>query len=261
VIGQFDLWLTGVFWQATGRAESPLSWDSFNAFFKLDPILLIFGLAGVLYAAVKRDFFILLGTVPFLALLYFIGYVKVYFFAPWVPILSIAFALAVVELTCKISSKNAYQKILPLSIISAIVILQLATIANFLGTDTNESYFRIAAFVSEHIPNSSNDRNKISVIGNPLYLWIPKYVFEKDKNDYIHFNSKRAIESDGFLLVADDGFRNTFSAQDGGVGRNELLYKNSTLIGLFDDNTHHLGRTEIRTNYLNPALTVVHRND
>ena len=137
------------------------------------------------------------------------------------------------------------------------MIFQLATVTNFLGVDVNDSYFRIAAFVSEHVPNNSNDRNKIAVIGSPIYLWIPKYIFEKDKNDYIHFNSKQEPETDGFLLVVDSGFKNTFSAENNSVGRNEMLYNNSTLIGLFDDNTHHLGRTEIRTNYLNPALTTV----
>jgi hypothetical protein len=259
MMGQYDLWLNGAFWQAGGREASPLSWDSFNTLFKLDPILFVLGLVGVLYAAVKRDYFILLGTIPFVAFLYFIGYVKVYFFAPWVPMLSIAFALFVIELASKISSKsNAYQKILPISIISAIVIFQLATVTNFLGVNANESYFRIATFVSEHVPNNnSNDRNKIAVIGSPIYLWIPKYVFEKDKNDYIHFNSKQEPETHSFLLVVDSGFKNTFSAENNSVERNEMLYNHSKTIGLFDDNTHHSGRTEIRTNYLNPLLTTV----
>jgi hypothetical protein len=259
MMDQFDLWLNGAFWQGVGREESPLSWDSFNTLFKLDPILFVLGLVGVLYAAVKRDYFIVLGTIPFVAFLYFIGYVKVYSFALLVPILSIAFAVSVIELTGKISSKNnAYQKILPISIISAITIFQLATVTSILGVDGNESYFRIATFVSEHVPdNNSNDENKIAVIGSPIYLWIPKYVFEKDKNDYIHFNSKQEPETDSFLLVVDNGFKNTFSAENKSVGRNEMLYNHSKTIGLFNDNTHHSGKTEIRTNYLNPSLTTV----
>jgi hypothetical protein len=258
-MGQFDGWLSAILWQTTGRADSSLPWTLFKVLFEIDPLFLVLGMVGVLYAVIKRDFFIILGTIPFLAFLYFIGYVKGFHFAPLLPLLSIAFAVLLVHLTGRISSNNGvYKKILPFAIISVIGIFQLATVAIPLGMNANDTYFRVIAFASELIPdyNSNNDRNKIAVIGSPNYLWIPKYVFDKDQNDYIHFNSNRSIETDSILLVVDNGFKKTFSRDDKRVGRNQMLYDNSTMIGLFDD-THHLGRTEVRTNFLNPALTTV----
>lgn len=257
-MGQFDLWLNGTLWQA-GRTESPLSWGTLTALYRLDPLFVILGLGGVVYAAVRRDLFILLGTIPFLAFLYFVGYVKVYYFSLWTPILSIAFAVAIMGLIGKLSSKyRAYQRLLPYAIIASVGIFQLATTATLVGMNANDTYFKVVAFVSENVPdNSNNDGNKIAVIGSPIYLWIPKYAFDKDLNDYIHYNSKRGNETDSFLIVADRGFKNTFSGDDKGVSRNQLFYDNSRVIGLFDNSSQHQGRIEIRANYLNPALLPV----
>jgi hypothetical protein len=255
--GEWDQWLNAILWQATGRAENTLPWSLFNALFDSDPIFLILGIAGVLYGLIKRDSFIVLATVPFLAFLYFLGYAKGYQIAPLLPILSIAFAILLVDLTSRIRSKNrSYQEILPFAIISVIGIFQLSTVAISLGMNANDTYFRVVAFVNELIPDNSNSRNKIAVIGSPNYLWIPKYVFDKEKNDYVHFNSNKSIGTDSYLLIVDNGFKKTFSNDGIRIGRNQLLYNNSTLVGLFDDNQPS-ERIEVRINYLNPSLTTV----
>ncbi len=59
-MGQFDEWLDGVFWQAN-RADRPFAAELKNIFFHMDPVLLGFGAIGLIYAVIKKDYFILFG--------------------------------------------------------------------------------------------------------------------------------------------------------------------------------------------------------
>ena len=56
-IGDLDKWSEGIVWQAE-RKNKPLS-DSIYKFYELDPILFFLGMAGLVYAAVKK------GLLPF----------------------------------------------------------------------------------------------------------------------------------------------------------------------------------------------------
>jgi dolichyl-phosphate-mannose--protein O-mannosyl transferase len=56
-IGQFNLWLDGVVYQAHREDIKGLGLsDLINSFFQIDPILLILGIAGLVFAAIKKDF-------------------------------------------------------------------------------------------------------------------------------------------------------------------------------------------------------------
>src|SRR5206468_4037076 len=87
-IGEFHQWIAGVSLQLH-RISQPLV-DSINAFFKDDPILLLLAAAGMAFAAIKRDYFLLLWVIPFLIFLYYLGYVSLFYFIPLLPPLCIA---------------------------------------------------------------------------------------------------------------------------------------------------------------------------
>ena len=53
-IGQFDLWLKDVLWQAHRHRTLV---ESITALFQVDPVLLILGFGGVAFAAIRRDLF------------------------------------------------------------------------------------------------------------------------------------------------------------------------------------------------------------
>jgi hypothetical protein len=64
-VGEFDNWYSGVFSQA-GREGSGIG--SIGILFKIDPVLVSIGLMGLVFATViKRDLFLLIWIVPFLA--------------------------------------------------------------------------------------------------------------------------------------------------------------------------------------------------
>jgi 4-amino-4-deoxy-L-arabinose transferase-like glycosyltransferase len=74
--GLFDNWLQAALDQATRREREPLI-DAVYTFLKIDPALLVLGLGSIGFAILKRDYLILLWTVPYLIFLYLISFVDV----------------------------------------------------------------------------------------------------------------------------------------------------------------------------------------
>ena len=78
-VGQFDLWLKDVLWQAHRHRTLV---ESITALFQIDPVLLILGLGGVIFAAIRRDLFPVLWAGSFVIFFAAIGWVQ-YFH--WIP--------------------------------------------------------------------------------------------------------------------------------------------------------------------------------
>jgi hypothetical protein len=212
-IGEFHQWIAGVSLQLH-RISQPLV-DSINAFFKDDPILLLLGAAGMAFAAIKRDYFLLLWVIPFLIFLYYLGYVSLFYFIPLLPPLCIAAARLVEYLPKKIKNKEV-QQVLPFAVISGIAIFGLVSISMLLTTDLNSSHFKAATFVVRYLPHTDNSQfknDKVTIISDPFYSWIPQYVFGKNE-DYLSYDSKQPPMTNRILLVVDWGFINAMLGHD-----------------------------------------------
>jgi hypothetical protein len=71
-VGQFDQWLDGVLWQAGERGENNGAFRSINTLMIMDPVLIALTFAGLIYAAIKRDFIIFLWIIPFLIFIFLV---------------------------------------------------------------------------------------------------------------------------------------------------------------------------------------------
>jgi hypothetical protein len=235
-IGEFRLWESGVLLQLH-RISQPLV-DSVNAFFKNDPVLFLLGIAGLGYAALKRDYFVLLWIIPFLIFLYIIGYVSLFHFIPLIPALCIAAARLTAELPKKIINKKV-QQALVLVVISGIAIFGLASITALLTLDLNSSHFRAAAFVAQYLPytnNSEAKNNKITIISDPFYSWIPQYVFEKNQI-YKSYDNKQPVTTQKVLLIIDWGFIQVMTANDRHAEQLQSIYGKTKPILSIVENT------------------------
>ncbi len=87
--GQFINWLSGVYYQ-THRESQPLVNSFQTILFKVDPIFLILGIAGLIMAVIKRDLLVLFWIIPFFLFFYIIGWVSLYHWIPLIPAFSIA---------------------------------------------------------------------------------------------------------------------------------------------------------------------------
>jgi hypothetical protein len=260
-IGEFHLWVAGVFLQLH-RISQPLL-DSVNGFFKDDPILLLLGIAGLVFAAIKRDYFLMLWVIPFLMFLYFIGYVSLFDFIPLIPPLCIAVARLIADLSMKIRNKKV-QQLLPFFVISGITVFGLTCVTMLITTDLNSSHFRAAAFVAQYLPYTNTSKtDKITIISDPFYAWIPQYVLVKN-HIYQGYYTKYPVLTPKVLLVVDWGFRYTMSIHDRHAERLQNIYDKTHPILSIGDNLskynfnlypytilaeHPIDRVEVRINY------------
>ena len=216
-VSRFNYWLDGILWQIH-RASQPL-FGSIHIFFNNDPILLILGISGLIFAAIKKDLLLLLWFIPLLVFLYLIGFVSLYHLIPLLPVFCIAAARFIEDLTRRITNKNAQQIFLQFIIISVIGIFGLSNTIIMLTTNVNSSYFKAAAFIPQYLQNNNNykntynNNNKVTIIADAFYLWIPQYIFHLDQN-YKNYFDNTPTKAEKILLIVDRGFLNAMSRND-----------------------------------------------
>jgi len=218
VNGELGYWLDGIYYQThrTLNITEVDRRDTFSSaivkdFFRM-PILLSLGFVGLAFAAVKKDFFLLLWVIPFLVFLYFIGLVRDFHLIPILPALCISASRLIADLADKLTHRKA-QKILSFSIISAIAIIGLVNFV-MLSINTNNDYqFEEVAFALRYLEENKNQN--ISTISTDVYSWIPKYVFRLD-SDYLipEIGIDEKPQNEKVLMVVEGGFRDVLSSTD-----------------------------------------------
>ena len=267
--GQFDEWLNGVLWQGT-RQESTLQGieshqilGSLSSILGMDPVLVIVALMGIVFAAIRRDFFLLLWLMPFLIFSYIIGWITYFHYILVLPAFCIAAANMLEDIPKRIirTKKRIQQTLLSFTIASAIGIFGLITTIILITTNNFfPSQFEAAAFVihttqynknSNHIGHFSgnnnnnnnnvihndNKRDDITMISSPLYSWIFKYVFD---NPYVfHTRDSSQIQTKKIILMVDDVYRHVLSKTEvedaKQIQRLQEISNNTNTIATFRD--------------------------
>lgn len=262
MIGEFDLWMNGVLWQTTERPSRPLI-GTINTFFEMDPVLFVLSMAGLIFAAVKRDFFLLLWVIPFLIFLYVIDYVSSFHLIPLLPAFSIAASRFIVEITNKIIKKNMFQQILPIAIISGIIIFGLISTTMLITTNVNSSVYKTLAVIVQKLPDKDDTNNTASVtlVAAPTYFWLPRYAFDKDFEEKSYFSGK-PLENERYIVIADRGMTRIMSGTDNRPPNPlmQYLYDNSQTIAsvIPDDETKYNVKNYPYANMLqNPRSTEI----
>jgi hypothetical protein len=207
-VGQFDLWLKDVLWQAHRHRTLV---ESITALFQVDPVLLILGFGGTIFAAIRKDWFSVIWVGSFVIFFAAIGWVQYFHWIPVFPAFCIAAARMIQHISNKIS-KIKVEKILlrsyssPYFITAIIGLFGLASTITLITTNVNASYFNIDSQIVQHIP----DNSKVTIIGSHWWiwnnLWVSQYVFHKNF-DFIdpHFNPffKKPVESQNVMFIVD----------------------------------------------------------
>jgi hypothetical protein len=220
----FDYWLSRVIYQGTRSGQSPLEAALYDDF-TFDPVFITIGLAGLIFAAVKREYFLLLWALPFLLFLY-VHWALPFHLVPLFPFFSIAAAVMIVDVSNKIGRlKSTIGRLLPIITISGIAIFGLISTIMLITTDINSSFFEVSAFVAQKL-SSNNTNSENSGTGNngnvlllgphPVwgFLWIPKYVlngnFDFRMVDAQHGLTKN-IKNAKVIMISDSRFARTIS--------------------------------------------------
>ena len=141
--GELSEWVQGFLWQATGRIERPLSM-ALEVVYRMDPVIVVLGIAGLVFAAIKRDFLILLWSIPFLLFLQWIGYVSYWFFIPMIPILCIGGGRLIVHMTDRIRHTTIHKTLIYFAVLS-ICLFGLVSTTVLIGSNVNSAYFQTVA--------------------------------------------------------------------------------------------------------------------
>jgi hypothetical protein len=231
--GDMNDWIDGVRYQV--NRDRPLI-NTINTFFQVDPVLFILGMGGLVYSAIKRDYFILLWAIPIFVFLQGIGYVASFHLMLLLPPFCIAGATMIEKIGNNISNIRM-RNMLPYIRIAVIGIFGISSITMLITLNTNTTYYQALAFVLSNLPDgnsnstSINPADKVTLIGNPQYFWIPEFVFDKTF-DAKNYYSKTPFKTDKYMMIIDSGFVRILNGD------------NSSRLNLAYNATHNLARFE-----------------
>ena len=182
-------WWTAIYNQT--HRESHSLFIALKDFFIIDPILLIIAVPSLIYAAIKRDLFLLLSQIPFLIFMYFIGYVVVFHLLLFVLFTCISSAKLFSD-TLSFVKKNRLLFLSTVGGILAIGLIGLSITTQQILSEKNSQLFKAAKFVDQYIESdlinkSSNNENNIvgiSRVSHPFFFWADKYKFHNENNYY-----------------------------------------------------------------------------
>jgi hypothetical protein len=229
--GAFTSWTNDVLWQIN-RENAGLPWIVFLLAIT-DPFIFAAGFGGLAYSFVRRDYFILLWILPFMAFLGVLGYTNFFYWIPILPALCIGAAKLLFDIIEK--SKKITQKMLTVAILSSIVVFGLTSTTLLIVTDVTSAQIESAAYVARYLDQTEDGAaGNPTVVSNPIYSWIFKYVFDKDHifsdyRDMLYFPVDTAKSR--VLLIADPRFTLDIGNED-----NQLLhelYSNTSTIATF----------------------------
>jgi hypothetical protein len=103
------------------------------------------------------------------------------------------------------STVKSVEHILLFTVISGIgFFVGLLHLTESMITSDNSSHFKAATFVSQYIHNNNtNYKNKIILISNPFYSWIPKYAFHLNNYQIVDYYDNIAIKAERVVFIVD----------------------------------------------------------
>jgi hypothetical protein len=148
--------------------------DSLKYLFQIEPVLLILGISGIIFAEMKRDFMILLWVIPFLIFIFIMDFVSFFHLIPLLPAFCIAAARTIVYLSNRISYKKI-QQILPFVVILGVGAFRLINTTMLITTNVTSNYFAVYASIVQYLvnedkindgnSNNNNNDNVMTMIG------------------------------------------------------------------------------------------------
>ena len=220
--GQFDVWFKDVFWQV--NRDSNRMTQVVEPFFIIDPVLLIIGIGGVGYAAIKKDPFLLLWLFPFLLFLSFVGYAQYFHVIPIIPVFCIAAAFLINGLASKAKNANK-ENVIKIGTLVPIAIFGLISTTLVITTNMTSAQFEAAAFA---LAIADADT---SIIANPVYSWMYIYVFNVDNtfHDYLDV-LYYPIPTEKFIIISDNHFENDIGMDE----KLEQVYSETHTVKTFE---------------------------
>ena len=244
--GELDQWFNGVIWQATSRqSEDKTIFDVGFSFLRSDPAILVLGAIGIIYLTVRREFIGIIWIVPYITLLYLVGWVNHFHFILIIPILCISIAKIFYDLPYLVHIRSK-ETIISSGIIAAIVLFGVMSTITLISTNLSYIQLQTAFYISNELYQNavstnenkhSNDYQKVTVITGPIYSWIYKYVYHNEAT-FSHIRDTQPIHTDKVILLVDSLYKRLTSRSEvenqTQMTRLGDIYNNTELAALFE---------------------------
>lgn len=246
-LGQFDQWTDGILWQGTERSQTGKSLvDTIESAFKADPILIISGSVAILYLMIRREFLFILWLVPYLSMLFLVGWVTHFHLILILPPLSMAIGKMFYDIPIFIGLRRRFSKlVIPTIGLSIMVIVGFSSLIAL--TSVNLSFVQIQSisFVAKDIEmnnkNKSTNSEGVTIVMSPIFSWIFKYVFHGNYDTFSHVRDTQPIKSSKILLLVDSTYYHVTSKSEGEnttqVERLQKIFNSTSIAALFSDSS------------------------
>ena len=214
--GEYDQWIDGLLWQS-GRENMGIT-AALGKIFSVDPVLLSITLIGTLYAIVlRRDLFIILWILPFILLSLIIGFVSYWHVIPIFPAFCIASAILIKD-TSKLLRNNKYRKVLPYTVILVLGAYGLIVNTSLMTQNLTSFHYQVISDIAYQIQEANKNatglssekkfnKSGVTVLGTNYWLWIPKYIFDKNNlNEYRNYYNAGDNITSKYLFVVGENF-------------------------------------------------------
>ena len=281
--GNLENGINGILYQVE-RGERNFN-DTITFILQADPILIILGIAGGLaITLIKRDLIFFLWIIPyFLFIVYVGGIVKYFHFIELLPILTISSGFIIVIVSNKLSliikkreDINKLPNIISIILLAVIGVFGLTSTIMLIGTNTNETFFELSAFISNYVTSNPNLDEQTTLMGQHWirsFSWIPMYVHGSTnyvKDVFPDRYLKEPLKTNDVIMIVDSQLKHDildYSINGKHLDEIRKIYYNSDRIKLFVDsptsnyNTNQypftnmkegreLGLIEVRSNHL-----------
>jgi hypothetical protein len=179
-VGEIDLWEKGLLHQVH-RADRRA--DIMESFFNTDSMLLILGLAGLIYSCMKKKWIVILWIVPFLIFVYVHGWFLSFHWVLALPAFCIGGAAMVIELVQRMKFVRINKSRTLTIICVCIAGIGLFNTFTIINLNIESDSIRGIAESLDYIDradglNDNRINEKVTVITRPAYAWIYKYVYD-----------------------------------------------------------------------------------
>ena len=152
-----------------------------KSFFQMDPVMFLLGAAALVFAATRKDHFILAWFVPFVIFLYLIGFNQYFYWISVIPVMCIAAGVLIVRLSEKIPRKQI-AKMCMIIVILGIGIFGMTNLVQIITTDMTSAQYAAISYVV----NDTKYTTDALILAGPTYSWILDDVFHK-KNVWVYY--------------------------------------------------------------------------
>ncbi len=162
--GHLDLWFKDVFWQA-GRGTGQF-WQITGLMFAIDPVMMGLGFAGLAFAILRRNVFLMLGLAPFLLFVNMVGFFQYFHYMLIMPVMCMAAAYAILA-GMAVIKRPGVRRYAYVGAVAGLAAYGGIVSTSIVSVDLTGPQFSAMQYAIETF-----DEDEFTMLAGPVYTWV-----------------------------------------------------------------------------------------